>query len=295
MKSKSTILVIGATGSIGTQVIKGLLADETNQWKIHALTRNPLSDRAKALKQLDPARVRLVQGNTNDISSIKEALESVQGVFCNTDHVSNGLLESQQGKQILEAAKWKNIEYFVYLALDSAREISLNFVKVPHFDAKGEVETAIATKRGSDLWYKRNCTVLTVVPVMENFLDIFKPVYENGKYQFKLPLKDKTFPMIAREDIGWYVAFLFANQASFQGKTLKVAGESLTGQEIAQQYAEVKGVQSEYVDLESLDSEELNKLFKFLREYGVQRDYEYLRTLHPNYVTFKQWVKSSDW
>lgn len=296
MKPGSTILVIGATGIIGSRVIKALLADEANHWKIHAFTRNPMSDRARALKQMNPERIRLVQGNSNDSATIKEALENVQGVFCNTDYKSGGTQEASQGKKILEAAKWKNIEFFVYLSLENATEVSLNFVNVSHFDAKGQVESAITSRRtGGDSWYQRNCTVLRVVPYMENFMTQLKPSFEKGKYFFKLPLKDKSFPMIALDDIAWFVAFLFANESRFKGKTLKVAGESLTGPVIAQQFAEVSGTPAEFKDIETLESKDLDKQFEFIRDYGMERDYDYLRKLHPQLKTFKQWLMETGW
>lgn len=296
MKLGSTILVIGATGAIGTQVIKALLADEANQWKIHAFTRNPMSDRARALKQMNPERVRLVQGNNHDIASVKEALEDVQGVFCNTDYRSSGIQETQEAKKIVEAAKWKNIEYLVFLSLDHATELSLNYVNVPHMDAKGEVEKTITERRkGGDTWFQRHCTVLTTVPYMENFMENLKPIYEEGKYIFKLPLKDKPFPLIALEDIGWFTAYLFANQGRFQGKTLKIAGESLTGAEIAQKFAEATNQPAEYQDVEGIGVKEIDKQFEFIRDYGLVRNYDYLRGMHPGLKTFGQWLIETGW
>jgi len=296
MKPGSTILVIGATGAIGTQVIKSLLADEANQWKIHALTRNPMSDRARTLKQMNPEKIRLVQGNNNDIGSIKEALENVQGVFCNTDYGSSGIQETQQGKKIIEAAKWKNIEFLVFLSLDHATELSLNYVNVPHMDAKGEVEKTIKDRRkGGDAWFQRHCAVLTTVPYMENFMGKLKPSYEDGKYIFKLPLKEKPFPLVALEDIGWFTAFLFANQQRFQGKTIKIAGESLTGTEIAQKFAEATHQSAIYQDVEGLGVKESDKQFEFIRDYGLDRDYEYLKGIHPELKTFKRWLTDTGW
>lgn len=296
MKPGSTILVIGATGAIGNQVVKTLLADEANQWKIHAFTRNPMSEHARSLKQMNPERVRLVQGNTNDIASVKEALENVQGVFCNTDYRSSGIQETQQAKKIVEAAKWKNIEYLVFLSLDHATEISLNYVNVPHMDAKGEVEKTITERRkGGDAWFQRHCTVMITVPYMENLMGNFKPTYEDGKYIFKLPLKDKPFPLIALEDIGWFTAYLFGNQSRFQGKTIKIAGESLTGAEIAQKFAEATHQPAEYQDVEGMGAKEIDKQFEFIRDYGLVRDYEYLRGMHPELKTFKQWLIETGW
>jgi uncharacterized protein YbjT (DUF2867 family) len=292
MKAGSTILVIGATGAIGRHVIKSLLADDVNKWKIHALTRNPMSDKARDLKQMNPDRIRLVQGNTNDITSIKDALENVQGIFVNTDFDSSGIQETQQGIKILEAAKWKNVEYAIYLSLDYATELSLNFVNVPRFDAKGAVEKTIKTRRsGGDSWFQSHCAVLTVVPYMENFMDKLKPSYENGKYRFQLPLKDKVFPLIALDDVGWFAAYMFANQALFRGKTLLAAGEAITGPDIAAQFAEVCGSPAEFIDIESTGSEELDKQFEFIRDYGMSRDYDYLRGMHSELKTFKKWLE----
>ncbi|MEM8676859.1 MAG: NmrA family NAD(P)-binding protein [Cyanobacteria bacterium P01_G01_bin.67] len=51
MKSLSTgtILVIGATGAMGSYVVKHLLTDRENNWQIRAFTRDPDSSHAQRL------------------------------------------------------------------------------------------------------------------------------------------------------------------------------------------------------------------------------------------------------
>ncbi len=79
-----TILVIGATGAMGSKVIEHLLADTQNQWRIRAFTRNVNSDRALALAKFSD-RVELFQGDTNNAEALKAAMQGVYGVYCNTD------------------------------------------------------------------------------------------------------------------------------------------------------------------------------------------------------------------
>ena len=74
-QSQNTIVVAGATGQQGGAVARQLLAEG---WSVRGLTRDPASDRAKALSA-DGAQV--VQRNLDDSPSLEAALRGVHGVF----------------------------------------------------------------------------------------------------------------------------------------------------------------------------------------------------------------------
>lgn len=49
MSDRKTIAVVGATGAQGGGLVRAILADRSGEFKARALTRNPKSDKAKAL------------------------------------------------------------------------------------------------------------------------------------------------------------------------------------------------------------------------------------------------------
>ena len=85
------ILVTGATGTVGREVVAQLLAARQ---KVRAMTRNPM--RAK----LD-SRVEVVRGNFEDPASLETAVRGVDRVFSLTVGPQTGLHE----KNLAEAAK----------------------------------------------------------------------------------------------------------------------------------------------------------------------------------------------
>ena len=73
------VTVFGATWCQGGPITRLLLQ---NSFKVRAVTRNPDSEKAKALKE---AGAEVVAGNLDDIASVKAAVSGVYGVFCVTN------------------------------------------------------------------------------------------------------------------------------------------------------------------------------------------------------------------
>lgn len=83
-----TVFVTGATGTQGTQVIKELLLlasnqPTTHQLTIHALVRDPNSAASKALVSLDSGKVRLFQGDFDDVAALARGAASCTTTFLN--------------------------------------------------------------------------------------------------------------------------------------------------------------------------------------------------------------------
>src|SRR5882757_6088812 len=101
-KENSMILVTGATGTVGREVVTQLLAAGQ---KVRAMTRNP----AKA--KLD-ARVDLARGNFEDVASLDEAVRGVDRIFSLTVGPHTGLHE----KSLAQAAKTAGVCHIVKLS-----------------------------------------------------------------------------------------------------------------------------------------------------------------------------------
>jgi uncharacterized protein YbjT (DUF2867 family) len=313
-----TILVIGATGAMGRPIVRRLLADENN-WRIRALTRNPESSHAQELLEMgaNGNRVELVKGDTNDLASVAAAMSGIYGVFCNTNFWQDCMVttEREQGLQMLEAARQAGVQHFVYSSLDSCVTLSHGRIPVPHFDAKAAVEHEINWRRSdefmrqeADGWYSRHVTVLVTLPYIENVKQFAVP--ERGTLSdgregviFRLPLADAQWSMVALDDIAFFTAYVFAHPDEWGGRTLPIGSDSLTFQEIAAILERVSGVPAEYrpMTLEEYAAlgfpnvHDVINMLRFCIEYGMPRSRESLRKIHPDLMTFEQWVKKTGW
>lgn len=120
--SKKVIAVFGATGSQGGNVIRGLLATRAG-WSIRALTRNPESPKALALKELG---CEVVEAEASDRDSLSAALKGAYGAFANTQFWEklDGNLELEQGKNIAEACADAGVQHVVFSSLEDTRELN---------------------------------------------------------------------------------------------------------------------------------------------------------------------------
>ncbi|KAF5678571.1 hypothetical protein FDENT_8950 [Fusarium denticulatum] len=120
-----TVLVLGATGTQGGS-IANLLVQYPDQYLVRCLTRNPSSDKAKALAAKG---AQLVKADLTIPSTLPEAFKGVWGVFAVTDFYDTAVLddpmsEEKQGQHIVEASVAAGVECFLWSTLPSSREIS---------------------------------------------------------------------------------------------------------------------------------------------------------------------------
>ncbi|MFE3828495.1 NmrA family NAD(P)-binding protein [Streptomyces sp. NPDC059092] len=78
----TTALVVGGTGAMGSRVARALAARTGTA--VRVLTRDPSSERARALVEDIPGDVRTVRGDLDDEHSLEDAFQGVDQVFCNT-------------------------------------------------------------------------------------------------------------------------------------------------------------------------------------------------------------------
>ncbi|WP_224995799.1 SDR family oxidoreductase [Cesiribacter sp. SM1] len=120
-------LVIGGTGTVGSEVVKGLLR---HQQQVRVLTTS--LSKAAAL----PQGVEAVIGDLNQPASLSTAFEGTDKVFMLNMH---SLTEIEQAKNAIAAAKQAGIRKMVYQSIHRAHE----FMEIPHVATKVLVEEAI--------------------------------------------------------------------------------------------------------------------------------------------------------
>ncbi|ABW31077.1 NmrA/HSCARG family protein [Acaryochloris marina] len=321
------ILIIGSTGAMGSSVIRALIADQSRDCHVLAMTRNPSSDQAKQLVELDKQRIELVKGDLDDEQSVEAAMKDVDAVFCNTAFFASGSVDGERAHAhgAINAARRAGVDHFVYASLDPASRLSGGQCCVPHYDAKASVEADIDYHRSDEFmrqiedgWFSNHVSVLVTCPYIENFYDFFTP--DDGELPdgrlgkiFRGPIVgDGIWQMVALADLGYFARMMLCDgrrpvvdhRKTWGGRTLRIASEEATLPEIVQTFEAVTGIPAAYqpmTEQEFLDSglpnahDPLNNMLMYRDGFFERRDFDELRTLHPGLRSFRQWLQETGW
>ena len=127
----------------------------------------------------------------------------------------------------------------------------------------------------------------------------------DGRLTFALPMGDKKLPGIAAEDIGKVALGILARGTEYLGKTVGIAGEHLTGEEMARALGAAFGepVRYDAIALEAYrhfpmpGADELANMFQFKQEHNESfcdsRDVALTRSLSPELQTFAGWLAAN--
>ena len=306
-----TIAVVGATGAMGRSVVHALVDYPGQDFHVRALTRNASSKRALELLAYSD-KISAVEADTNNLSSLEKAFEGVDGVYCNTDYWNAGSRVKEVIQSIKVATACLNcaVDHLVYSSLENVIEITKCTLALPYFDSKAEASKYIQAMLPKS-------SILVTAPYFENFLGYALPEKrqtsdDSFEYVFKDPMADKPYTMIALDDIGQFATYCFANPQKTQGETLHVASDSPTMQEVADIFTRVTGLNAVYEPMtleqfrdthrgtvndiqDSIDGEFVGNMFEFIRDYGIHRDYDLIKKIHPGVMNFEAWLKHTNW
>ncbi|MGJ5199754.1 MULTISPECIES: SDR family oxidoreductase [unclassified Bradyrhizobium] len=171
-----TILVTGATGTVGRRVVEQLVRRGAH---VRALVRDP--GKAKL-----PAGVQIAQGDLLDVDSLRGAFSGVSTLFLLNAVTPD---EFTQALIALNLVREAGIERIVYLSVIHSDV----YVNVPHFAGKFAVERMIEQMG-------LNATILRPAYFMNNDLTIKDVVLDYGVYP--MPIGAKGLAMIDARDIG---------------------------------------------------------------------------------------------
>lgn len=207
-----TILVTGATGNVGSQVIQYLVSHGAD---VRALVRD-------ASKASFPAGVAVAQGDFLDVDSLRRAFDGVSTLFLLNAVVPD---EFTQALIALNLARSAGIDRIVYLSVIHPDV----YVNVPHFAGKFGVERMIE-QMGI------RATILRPAYFFQNDLMIKDAITGYGIYP--MPIGDKGLAMIDVRDIAEIAALeLLRREQAAEPLALNrinlVGPEILTGSDIA--------------------------------------------------------------
>lgn len=306
MSDKKIITIMGATGAQGGGLARAILNDPNSEFAVRAVTRDKNSDKAKALSDLG---AEVVEADVDDRASIVGAMNGAYGAYLVTffwDHFSPEK-EYMHAKYMAEAVKECGLEHVIwstledtrkYVPLDDDRMPTLQEkYKVPHFDMKGE-----ANHLFKDLGVPT--TFLMASFYWDNFIYFGSGPQKggDGKYYLTFPIDDKKMAGIAAEDIGKCAYGIFKKGNSMIGETVGVAGEKLSGAEMAAAFTKHLGKEvifnnvspETYRSFDFPGADDLGNMFQFYRDFeevcNRHRDVGLSKELNPELKNFDDWL-----
>jgi uncharacterized protein YbjT (DUF2867 family) len=309
MPQNKIIAVVGATGAQGGGLVRAILEDEEGVFAVRALTRDANSEKARSLAELG---AEVVEADVNDKASLVRAFKGAYGAFCVTffwEHFSADR-EMAHARNMAEAAKEAGVEHVIWSTLEDTRKwvpldddrmptLQERF-KVPHFDAKGAADA-----------HFREVDVPTTNLLTSFYWDNF--IYfgagpqrgEDGVLTLNLPMGDRKLPGISSEDIGRAALGIFKRGREYIGKTVGIAGEHLTGQEMAEAMTKALGEPVRYNPMpfdvyRSLGfpgADDMGNMFQFNHDFADDfcraRPLDQSRDLNPKLRSFESWLEAN--
>lgn len=306
MAEKKIIAVVGATGAQGGGMVRAILADRSGSYSARAITRDPNSDKAKALRE---AGAEVVAGDLDQPETLSNAFAGAYGAFLLTnfwEHFSPERELTQAGN-MAQAVKTAGVQHVIWSTLEDTRKwvpleseqmpTLMGKYKVPHFDAKGEADEIF-----------RRLGVPTTFLLTSFYWDNF--IYfgagpqrgPDGVLALTFPMDDKPLSGIASEDIGKCAYGIFKRGRELINKTVAIAGEHLTGKQLAAGMSRALGQEVRYNNVPPEvyrsfgfpGADDLGNMFQFKRDFNDYfvgtRDIKLARELNPELQTFDEWL-----
>jgi uncharacterized protein YbjT (DUF2867 family) len=209
-----------------------------------------------------------------------------------------------------EAAKAAGVQHVIWSTLEDTRKwMALSDprmptlhgkYKVPHFDGKGEAN-------GIFVGLGLPVTLLNTSFYWDNFIYFGagpKPG-PDGVLALTLPMGDKPLPGIAAADIGKCALGIFKAKGEYVGKTVGIAGEHLTGAQMAAKLSKALGREVRYNDVPPdvyrsfgfPGADDMGNMFQFKRDFNADfvgaRSLETSRRLNPALQSFDAWLAAN--
>lgn len=255
------VLVTGGTGTVGSAVVRELLARGGSN--VSVLTRHP--EKLKAL----PAGVSGVEGDLGKPADVRRIFNGVDAVFL--INVVNPL-EAHEGLMAMCGMRVAGVKRVVYLSVHKAEEAAW----LPHFGAKVGVEQAV---KHAGIPY----TILRPNNFHQNDYWFKDVILQHGVYP--QPLGSVGLSRVDVRDIAEAAAIaLTATGSEHEGQTYNLVGpDVVTGASTAQTWSRALGMPVKYGgdDLDAWEQQALTYqpdwaafdfryMYAFFQEYGLK-------------------------
>jgi len=300
---------MGATGAQGGGLVRAIQHDAHGPFRARAITRDVNSDKAKRLAALG---AEVVAADVDDAESLKRAFDGAYGAYCVTFYWAHFSPEREtaEGSNLARAAKAAGVAHAIWSTFEDTRHsvpladnrmpTLMGRYKVPHFDSKAEAnhfftDAGVPTTFLLTSFYWENLIYFGMGPKK----------MPDGTLAFTMPMDDKKLPGMAAEDIGKCAYGIFRRGSEFIGRTVGVAGEHLTGAQMAAELTKALGREvrynavtpDAYRNFGFPGAEDLGNMFQFKRDfqslYLGNRDMTVVRSLNPEVQTFAAWLEAN--
>ena len=282
--SARTVLVTGATGNQGRAVTEALLE---KGHRVRAMVRSPDEPGALRLKEKG---VEVAGGDFDDPASLERAMSGVDAVFAMTTPYAGVDVEVRHGKNLADAARAAGVAHLVYSSVGDADRNT----GIPHFDSKFEIEQ-----------YLRSLGVPWTITAPAFF-------YDNALFPWNVAdLKEGRFrqalhparklQQISLRDIGRFNALVIERKEPFLGKRINIAGDELTGVDMAAALSRAVGrpiaYQEQPLDEVRTQFADMATMYEWFASDGFTAKIKSLREDYPEigWFSFAQWAVAQDW
>jgi uncharacterized protein YbjT (DUF2867 family) len=278
-----TIAVVGATGQQGGATAEALIEAGV---AVRAVVRDGSSQDAKELRERG---AQLVTADLDQSATLVTAFEGADAVFAMTTFTGPRGTEGEvaNGTAIGDAARAAGVSRIVYSSVGGAER----HTGIPHFESKRRVEEHLD---GLGL----RTTFVRPAFFMENFAAFFRPSVEDGQLVVRLPLPAGVpLQMVATRDIGRVAAAALLDPDRVPGGAVEIAGDELTGEQVAEVYSQADGRDARYepLPLEALNGDpDQQSMFTWLtRRPAYQADFQLTRDLDPQVWDLAAWLANT--
>ncbi|KIW19805.1 hypothetical protein PV08_00380 [Exophiala spinifera] len=249
-----TVLVTGANGVQGGYVIRELLklapAHPETSLTIHALVRDASSSASQALLALDPAKIKMFQGNFDDTESLSRAAAGCTNAFVNPSPVfTDPTGEGRHGLNVLSASMGAGIKHVILASvygIEPRKDLpdleSIPFFKA-YFTNKSTIAETVRHPPAGSAPEGYTYTILEPASFLTNYiLPVSQMMYPT--LTAEQPTLTVVFPPTLRmshldpADIGRFAArSIYADRDEFErlfaNKTIPLSSANLTISDIA--------------------------------------------------------------
>ena len=286
--AKKRVLMFGATGNIGGAATRELIK---RGWQVRGVTRNPDSQKAKALIKLG---VEIVQADMDDRPSLEQAFEGFKRVFSVQNWTTSGVEgEMRQGKLVADVAHAHSVEHLVYASAGTGA----SGTGIPHFENKIVVED-----------YMRNLglpfTIVRPTPFMELMSDKeFYPAMATWGVEPKIVGWDLPIPWVSVHDLGMAVANIFDDPDTWIDREIPMCGDIKTLRESQAIFSAVDGKKPQSLALpvwlfNKMAGDEFVAMWHWMDKWINQEGISYLHDLRsqsqevcPKLLDMESWLR----
>jgi uncharacterized protein YbjT (DUF2867 family) len=255
------VIVLGATGTIGTAVIKNL---QNKNVEVFAGVQSE-----KDFEKVSQFGATPIIVNFTDQESLNQALKGKDRVFLVTPLMQNPEAVTQM---VINAAKQNGLKHLVRSTASGA-------------DSNGQIQMARWAGASEDLIKASglNYTIVRPYSFLQNFINFHSQTIKqyNGFY---LPTGEAKLSMLDINDLGEVVALALTSDEHF-GKTYELSGLTYTNEILAETLSQVLGRKVSYIDIPEEKAKE-SMLSNHMPEWMVNA------MMELNYITKQGWTAS---